>query len=84
MENRHTDPLKRPPVFGDVEQITALRKLRVEEENREGQTEYKIEVRVDFSENYTIWADNKEEAREEARDGIELGDYDIEIDITEV
>lgn len=31
-----TDPLSRRPVFGDVEQIKALKALRALEESREG------------------------------------------------
>jgi hypothetical protein len=67
----------RQPVFGDVAQISALKLVRAEEESREGKTEYKVTVEIEHSEVMTVWAEDKTEAEEMAREIINVDDADF-------
>ena len=79
-----TDPLKRPPVFGDIEQINALKSIRQEEEDNEGKTKFRIDISIDFNESFDIWAEDKEEASDIAREYIDIDSMDIDVNVKEL
>ena len=65
-------PLSRPPVFGDVEQIKALKLLRQgdaekEEKRAQGLKEYEVTVECSWEETITVWAEDEDEAEEKAK-----------------
>ena len=80
--------LSRPPVFGDVEQINALKVLRQadaenEAKRAEGKKEYKVTVEYTFSETVTVWAEDETEAKSAAREAIDIEDGEYEYFVRE-
>jgi hypothetical protein len=71
------EALNRPPVFGDVDQIKAIKMLRAQEAENEGKTEYTVTVEISLDETVTVWASDEDEAKEKARDLIDIDDADI-------
>jgi len=78
------EALNRPPVFGDVRQIAALKALRIEEEEREGQTEFRVTVTWGGEETVTVWAADEDDARSKARDAVDMFDSEIEYHVRKV
>lgn len=73
------EALSRPPVFGDTEQIQALKILRQaeaekEEKRAQGKKEYRVTVECSWEETVTVWAKDESEAKDLARDEAE-GDF---------
>lgn len=71
--------LNRPPVFGDVEQITALKILRQGEAEEEalradGKKKFSVTVECSWEETVEVWAKDDSEARDLAKDAAE-GDF---------
>ena len=65
-------PLSRPPVFGDIDQIKALKILRQadaekDEKRAEGLKEFQVTVECSWSETVTVWAKDDDEAEEIAK-----------------
>lgn len=65
--------LSRPPVFGDIEQINALKILRQveaekEEQQAEGKKEFKVTVECSWEDTVTVWAKDESEAKSIARE----------------
>ena len=80
--------LSRPPVFGDVEQIAALKILRQaeaekEEKRAEGKKEYKVTVEYSWEETVTVWAKDESEAKDLAREEAD-GDGDYSYHVREI
>jgi len=68
--------LSRSPVFGDTEQIAALKILRQaeaekEEKRAEGKKEYSVTVECSWEETVTVWAKDEREAEEIAKNECE-------------
>ena len=76
--------LSRTLVFGDNEQISAMKALRVIEEGRECQIEFRVTVIWGGEETVTIWANDEAEAREKARDVVDIDDCEIEYNVRKV
>lgn len=82
------EALSRPPVFGDTEQIAALKILRqVEAEDGEkradGKKEYKVTVEYSWEETVTVWAEDESEAKGLAREEAE-GDGEYSFYVREI
>lgn len=77
--------LSRPPVFGDTEQISALKILRQAEAEKEekrvdGKKEYKVTVEYSWEDTVTVWAKNESEAKDLAREEADgNGDYSYHV-----
>lgn len=74
------EALSRTPVFGDIEQIAALKILRQaetekEEKRAEGKKEYKVTVECSWEDTVTVWAKDESEAKKLAREEAE-GDFE--------
>jgi hypothetical protein len=78
------EALTRPPVFGDAQQIAALKALRQEEADREGKSEYRVTVHAEYSETVTVWAEDEDEARELAMDAVDAEYADIHCRVTKI
>lgn len=76
--------LRRPPVFGDTEQIAALRVLREEEAAKEGKNEYRVTVEYSGAETVTVWAKDEAEAKDLAREQVDFDDMDISCHVRQV
>lgn len=76
--------LSRPPVFGDVQQIAALKALRVEEEGHDGKTEFSATVSWSGEETVTVWADDASEAQEMALEQVDMDDCEVEYHVRKV
>jgi len=75
------EALSRPPVFGDTEQIAALKILRQaeakkEEKRAEGKKEYKVTVECSWEDTVTVWAADESEAKKMAKEEAE-GDFEV-------
>lgn len=83
------EALSRPPVFGDTEQIAALKILRAaeaekEQKRAEGKKEYRVTVECHWEETVTVWAKNESKAIDMARDEAE-GDFpEYEFNVREI
>ena len=84
------EALSRPPVFGDPQQIAALKVLRQAEAEKEaklaeGKKKYRVDVEYSFSDTVTVWAKDEAEAKKLARDEVyDFGDGEFDYFVREI
>lgn len=83
------EAISRKPVFGDVQQIMALRMMRKEEDEKEaakekGKNEYRVRVSYSVEDTVTVWAKDESEAKMLAREEIDVEDGEFDYTVKKV
>lgn len=76
--------LKEPLQFGNLKQIAALKVLYPAEATSEGKKRYRCDISVEIDETVYVYADDQEDARDQAREEFDLNHSDFKIRVTEV